>query len=218
MAELHIEREHRTIWPWILAAILLLLLAAWFFVWRGADTGAVAVGDSTATEFVAEGAATAPLVGDAAGAGLSAESRAFVTYVEERRARSAADQTHEYTADGLRRLGDALGAIAAGDPAIAGDLQPRLDSLRVRADRMQREPTSTAHAEQARQAFLAAAIAMQTLQERAFPSAVSEVAEVRRAASAVVGDRLLLDQTADVQRFFDSAAAALQAMAASPTT
>ena len=212
MAQLHIEREQRTVWPWILAAILLLLLALWFFVWRGADAGPVAVADSTA-------AATATLAAEGAAAtGVPAEAQTFLAYVEERRARTDADQSHEYTADGLSRLSAALGAIGARHAAAAGDLQPRLDSLRLRADQMQREPTSAAHAEQARQAFLAAAVAIQTLQERAFPSMTSEAAEVRQAASAVVGERPLLDQTAEIQRFFDGAAAAVQAMTTSPTT
>lgn len=215
MAQLHIERERRTAWPWMLAILLLLLLAVWFLFWRDpAPTDALGAVEDAAPALVTDGAATAAPASD----GLPTAVETFTTFVEERSAGLAADETHEYAATGLRNLSAALGAVAAWTAPAADDLQPQLDSLRLRADQLQREPASGAHANQVRQAFLNAAGVLQMLQERAYPTLADQVSEVQQAATAIDGGRLLLDQTAGMQRFFEDAAGALQAMAAARTT
>ena len=70
----------------------------------------------------------------------------------------------------------------------------------------------------AREAFRTAASLMSTLQQRyypeqRYPNLAAEVAQLRSAAELVLPARMLLEQTSDVQRFFDRAATALRAMA-----
>ena len=93
------------------------------------------------------------------------------------------------------------------------EVEPRLAELRERADALQRDPTSTEHALQAREAFLLASGLMQQMQEARFGDLAAEVREVNDAALAVEADQLLLPQIADVERFFERAANAVQAMA-----
>jgi hypothetical protein len=212
VAELHIERKERSAWPWILLGLALLGLLLWYFLGRGdaddgvvADTAAGVVTDTSA----APGAAPGAMPGTAGDAGAVA---AFLAYTDERRSRQDADLTHEYTADGIRRLAAALDVVARQDTVGGAALQPRLDSLRQGADALQRNAESMQHAEQARAAFTSAAGIMAAVQERRFPDLGDEVGQVREAAEAVRPGAPLLEQRAQVQTFFDRAAAALRTM------
>lgn len=219
MAELHIERKEHSVWPWVIAALVLLALVAWFLLGRGPDARQTAVADSAAAGVMADtgSMAAATMAGADTMGAMPAPVREFMSYVDERRARAAADQSHDYTADGIRRLSAALAATAAQHTATSGEVQPQLDTLRARADALQRDPGSSAHAGYARDAFSTAAAVMRTLQERVHPALGDAVSEVEQAAMGVSADRLLLDQTAEVQRFFDAAATAIQRMAAGST-
>lgn len=206
MAELHIERKERSALPWVLGGLLLLALALWFLFGRGDDTtegaAAGAVADSVA-------AASAPMSGEADA--MPAAVTALAQFAGTR-ATGQADHTHQYTADGLRRLADALGAVTERATVSGVDVEPRLAEIRERADALQQDPTSTEHARQAREAFLLASGLMQQVQEARFSELAAEVREVNDAALAVEADQLLLPQLADVERFFERAAYALQAM------
>jgi hypothetical protein len=216
MAETHIERK-RAIWPWILLALVALALIAWFFFMGSRDAD--------------EPAAVVAPVGDAmqppdAAAGMQAETQpaaperpqavsAFLAYVDERDAAEAANLAHDYTSNGLRRLADALTTLAesgTGEGATASAGMLELDGIRERADLMQQDPQSTEHARQAREAFDSVADAMQTLQQNRFPQLADQVGRVQEAASAVDPQRLLLEQTDAVERFFQRSADALRAM------
>lgn len=213
MAELHIERKERSAWPWILLGLALLALLLWYLLGRDdvddgvvADTAAGVVTDTGA----APGAAPDAMPGAAGDAGGAVA--AFLAYTDERRSRQNADLTHEYTADGIRRLAAALDVVARQDTVGGAALQPRLDSLRQGADALQRNAESMQHAEQTRAAFTSAAGIMAAVQERRFPDLGDEVGQVREAAEAVRAGAPLLEQRAQVQTFFDRAAAVLRAM------
>jgi hypothetical protein len=130
------------------------------------------------------------------------------------RARQAADITHDYTADGLRQLAGALGAIAERDTIADVEVDKQMQLLRGRADAMQKDTLAASHAAQAREAMLGAVTLMQAMQEKRFPNLKQHVAEARDAATAVNADMELLKQTSDVQRFFDRSALAVRGMAA----
>ena len=208
MTELHIERKERSVWPWVLGILLLLALLLWFLFGRGdgaADTAGIAAADSTVAVATTPAAAT----GDEALPPAVGELVRFAAT----RPDAGVTQAHDYTADGLRRLADALGAVAQGVTVSGVDVEERLGAIRAQADAMQRDPTSTQHALQTREAFLLASGLMRQLQEARFAGLANEVGEVNDAASAVQPDRPLLDQTAEVQRFFDRAANAVREMA-----
>lgn len=170
-------------------------------------------------EAATAGVAAMPAVdsGGIAPAASTAHSavQAFLRFDQDHRALASADTTHEYTADGLRRLAVALGAINEQDAAHRGTLQPRLSALLTRANELEKNPESTRHSEYTRAAFMDAASVMGMLQQQRFPTLhtnVAQVAQVKQAAAAVQPNTLLLQQKATVQKFFDSAADAVRAM------
>lgn len=138
--------------------------------------------------------------------------QAFLKFDQDHRALAGADTTHEYTADGLRRLAVALGAINEQDAAHRGTLQPRLSALLTRANELEKNPESTRHSEYTRAAFMDAASVMGMLQQQRFPTLQTNVTQVKQAAAAVQPNTLLLQQKATVQKFYDSAADAVRAM------
>ena len=77
---------------------------------------------------------------------------------------------------------------------------------------MQRDPTSTRHALQAREAALLADGLIQQLQAARGGDAASAPGAVGEAARAIDAQRPLLEQMSEVDRFFDQAADALRTL------
>ena len=206
MAEIHIERKERSVWPWILGLLALALLVWFLLAQRGEREDA----------FVTDTAVTGTGLGFGAGAGAGATAGgavgSFVAYVDERRAREAAGLDHQYTAEGLRRLADALEDLTRRHQAGGTEIHPRIDGIRQRADSLQRDPQSREHARLTREGFVAAAEVMRDLQQQRFPNVADQVEQVRRAAMNVRADQELLQQNAQVQQFFDRASDAVQQM------
>lgn len=207
MAELHIERKDRSIWPWVIGVLLLLALL-WFVFGRGNRNDVVAT--DTAAPVVA-------LDANAANTGTTpAAVTEFARYTGDTVA-NGANLAHDYTAEGLRRLADAIEAVAVGGSATGVDIQQRTAEIRQRADAMQRDPNSTEHALQAREAFLLASGTMRQMQEARFSGLAGAVGELNGAATAIQAERRLLDQTSEVRRFFERAAAVLGEMSRATT-
>ena len=205
MAELHIERKERSAWPWLLLGALAIALLLWFFLVRGGDEGAtVAVADTAVageTAGVAPVAAATPADGE-----MPEAARAFVQFASSPAA--DANLAHDYTADGLRRLADALEAVTANAQVGTVDVSQRVGEIRARADAMQQNATSSEHALQAREASLLAAALMREL-----PGATGG-AEAYTAAEAIQADRPLMEQTDAVHRFFEQSATVVRGLAA----
>ena len=213
MAEIHIERHERRIWPWVLGLLGLALLAWWLLSMRNSGNSTDVAVDT------ARGAVVDSLPGTGAGTPEAAPAAIndFLRYIGENRAAPAADSTHSYEAEGMRLLAAALDALADRDTVGGVSLDARIAALRNRADALQRNWRSTEHARYTREAFDSAAALVEGMQQQRFANMANEAAELRQAASAVTPDRLLLEQTAEVQRFFQSAAAAVRAMTSSRT-
>lgn len=203
MTQLHIERKERTAWPWVLLGLLLVALLLWFVFGR-ADTDEGAVADRTPPVLTD----SAPV---AAAVAMPAELSEFVRFVDTRSG-AEAGAAHDYTADGLRRLADALGAVATSASVSGVDVDQRLTGIRERADAMQREPTSTQHALQAREAAMLAGGLLQQMQAARAGTVESAPGPVNDAAQAISAERPLLEQVSEVQRFFEQAASALRAL------
>jgi hypothetical protein len=121
-----------------------------------------------------------------------------------------ANRSHDYTADGVRRLAGALSALLQWDGGTGASRRLQIESLRRRADDLQRNPGSLRHAEYARDAFTTAASVSQWFQERNVPAAADAVKQVRAAALDIDPSLPLLQQTAKVQRYFDLAGTAVR--------
>lgn len=209
MAEIHIERHERSIWPWILGLVALALLAWWLLSMRnnGSENN-VAVESSS-------GAVVDSVPGTAVDTREAAPGAAndFLRYVEENRTAQGADSTHNYEAEGMRQLAAALDELADRDTIGGVALDARIAALRNRADALQRDWRSTEHARHTRAAFDSAAALVEGMQQQRFANIANEAAALRQAASGVSPDRLLLEQTAEVRQFFQRAADAVRAMA-----
>lgn len=201
MAEINVERKQSRTGVWVAAALIVLVLVVWWMLRSDrADDMLGAVTDSSAAVAPAAGAAT-----DSAAPAV----QAFLSW-SENRADSAMALDHQYTVTGIRHLTEALGAIAG--QAQAARVREDLALLRSRADTLQRNPTSTQHADQARVMFRSLSGLMAAMQQERFPDLADEVKAVEDAAEAVRADRLLLDQRTQVRNFFDRSAVVVRQM------
>jgi hypothetical protein len=88
-----------------------------------------------------------------------------------------------------------------------------LDKLRNYADQLQKDHTSTDHADLIREAFVLASDMIDSIEEQISPRLDSDVDEVRRAAEAIDPGKLTLQQKTKVEIFFDRAGSVLEVMA-----
>ena len=199
MAEIQIERKERSVWPWVVGAIILALLILWL-------VGAFGRGD----ERLAEGPVAGAL--DARADLAPSEVRDYVNWMEENRDRVEPGRVHEYTADGLRELAGALEGVAERGDGAREAIRPQLDRVRQLADSIGRATASVQHAALTRQAFTTSVEAFEHLTQRQFTQVASNVGELRDGAQAINAQQPLTDQVADVKEFFIRAGLALQRM------
>lgn len=203
MAEIQIERKERRNWLWIVLLLLAVGLLAWWFLWQRGDTDEPAVAGTLGGAVVDTG----PEVTQAADGVAD-----YLRFVQDNSARVDMENVHEFTADGIRRLAAALRTVVdrdAADGAGDGDLVQQTEFLRLKADSLQRNPESSEHAGQARDAFIAAAAAMERLQQ-SHPNIEQQVTQARESARALRESAGLLEQRPAVQQFFERAADVLR--------
>lgn len=197
MAQNDIERRETRYWPWMLALVVLALLSWWMFGRGRNDITSAGPVDSTLSPAMA---ATTPEVTE------------FLRFADDRSGQNAMGLDHTYTANGIRRLAAALGSLApaGGNPDIATAVQ----MLSGRASRLERDSSSSQHADEARQMFLSLAGLLTSVQKLRAPDMSAEASSVGDAANAVRADQPLLDQKEQVRAFFDRAATALRRITA----
>ena len=221
MAEIHIERKSQRRWFWWLLGLAVLLLLAWWAVtgWRDGASGPLTSSDDGTVVGPGLGVAAtgAADTGGRASAGAEGAVGNYLTYVDERRARNAGDRNHDYTADGLRRLAGAIGAVWMRTGGNADALHAELGALGAQADSLQRNPESTEHARYTGEAFRTASALLKTVQQRHHPNLSSQVDRLNSAATAVRAGTPLLEQDAQIQRFFDQSADVLRRMSGGRT-
>lgn len=124
---------------------------------------------------------------------------AFVTFAEAS-TEAEAPQVAGHTAEGVRRLADAIAAARNGSPLWVD----RAKRLKAAADEMLRETDSVRRAETVKESFTLAAQWIADLSRGG-----GESAGLKQAAEAIRPDEPLRDQKQAVDHFFDQAAAAL---------
>lgn len=193
MADIDIQRKTRSTWPWIIGLLALLTVVGLWAMWgREPDRVARArVDESVGTSGTAAGGAVSEYLAFAGvtGAGQQAEM----------------GRDHEYTAEGIRKLSEALEAVVTRSRNT--DADGRFQRFREVADRIEREPTSNAHADQVREAFTRAADVIASL--GGAPSAQP----LQDTAQSIEGTTPLLQQRDTVHAFFRQSAEAIQALA-----
>lgn len=213
MAEINIERKQSRTGVWIVAVLLLLALGAWWATRSNVDTDSLAASaDSVLDGAAATVSEAAGTVTDSAGlSNLPANVQSYLRWADQARGSGAMSTDHAYTANGIRQLAAALGDISSSGQGA--QVSSELTAIRNRADTLERNPTSTAHAGQARVMFLSLAGLMAAMQQERFPNLGDDALAVTRAAEAVRDDRQLLEQGSEVRAFFDRSATVVRRMA-----
>ncbi|HSK09879.1 MAG TPA: hypothetical protein VK911_09890 [Vicinamibacterales bacterium] len=203
--DIDIKPKRPVVWPWIAAVFaLLLVVAIWATSNRPEDQ--TAAGGVRYPSVLRPGE---PAPGVAGTAGLApAPIREYAEFAGSAPSETAAgtmDADHEYTAEGIRRLGDALDSLVEQKPNA--DSRASLDRFRQSADRIQQDPSSMQHAGTVRNAFTSAVDVIDSIE------GAPETADLRAAAEMIDPGVPLLEQRDRVQSFFRRSAEAIQAAA-----
>jgi hypothetical protein len=213
MAEIKLEKKEGTaIWPWILALIVLALLAwaAWTFM-RG-DRTAVTATPATGTTPITGTAAQPQEAGP-----LPQQAHAFIDdcSVAEGAQPPGMGLEHEFTINCFERLADAMQAVAAQRPADPGITQ-QIDTMRERARQIREsDPTSLEHSNWTRQAAEAGAAgfdAMHQTWHSGNQQVQNAVQNIRQTAEQIQPAQQMTEQQTHIRSFFRQSGEALRAM------
>lgn len=201
MAEIKIEKK-KSIWPWILLAILALAVA-WFFLRDSDDIDAFEDEENTTEQVLTEDDDTGMrnLVMNSTNV-LSKYS----AYIGDT-GKMGID--HEYSNDALNYLIDAVEATANMHEV---DIQADIEEARKNASEIKVEPYAVDHADLIKNSGTIMTRALTTLQNAKFPNLQQDVADLETAVSAIDKDELTLDQKDEVNKFFKSAESLLLKM------
>ena len=211
MAEINIERKEGRSGLWIVLALILLGLGAWWWL-RSDSTGY----DLVAVADIVTGGAVSSVAGGtvadtAGGRNLPPAVQSYLTWTNQQRADTTMSMDHRYTANGIRQLAEALNALAV--PGGGAQVQNELQMLRSRADSLEQNPQASTHANTVRAMFRTLSGLMTAMQQQRFPDLAEPAQGVNQAAEAVRADRPLLEQRTAVRNFFDRAGTVVQRMA-----
>ncbi|WP_375560576.1 hypothetical protein ACE193_23245 [Bernardetia sp. OM2101] len=208
MAEIKIEKKTPII-PWLLG--LLLLLAVSTGVYFAFFYGNKAEQEAIANEITMNENEIVPdEVVVVETEMIPAEVNTFIAFANENREYEATqmDVHHEYTANALRHMGDALEVIAIkrgmADQMNVQDLHKKLDTA---ADEIQKNWKETDHADHIRNAFLQVSGALNQLADGSMNESL------KKEAKDIDPNTLTLEQKADVQDFIDKTASVMKQLA-----
>jgi hypothetical protein len=205
MAEIKIEKK-KPIWPWILAALVLLAVVL-FFVFNDRDETEEVAGMTQVES--AEGLGTNDY-GTTAGNNDMNNNGAVASYVQFVESSSAnMGLDHEYSSEALSKL---MAATEAKANAIGYDAKADLDKVKEYANKIETDPYETTHANSIRKAAEILAGTLRNMQQAEYPQLSNEATQLNEAASAINPEELTLDQKSEVKNYFEKAASLLQKM------
>lgn len=137
----------------------------------------------------------------------------YLSFIRNNPAQEKMDLDHAYTSGGIRRLADAIGAVVDQHDISNLKVKGDLDKLRNYADQLEKDHTSTDHADVIREAFVLASDVMDSIEQQISPHLDSGVDKVRRAAEAIDPGKRALEQKTEVETFFERAGRVLEVMA-----
>lgn len=119
---------------------------------------------------------------------------------------------HSYTSNGLESLVNAIYAVAEEHSVNTDAWSGKKDSIMSITKKLQKNPSSTDHADMARHAFEMTAEMINAIQtEKGTDKTKGFASQVKSAAHAINPDRLMTNQSNDIYAFFSYANQALQA-------
>lgn len=203
MAEIKIE-EKKTIWPWVLVGLLLLALLLYFVLRNNDedDLAAQTMQNTTSQAALQDTNTTVGMTGDYT-SGSVEDYMAYINAVQPM------GLDHNYTNGALMRLANAIQAKAQ---MVGYNVQADIDQAKQLADKIQKDPLATTHANSIRDAAGILATTMHNMQQAKFPNLSNEAQQVKNAAQSIDPDVLTLEQKEEVKTFFERSGDLLQKM------
>ncbi|HET6245194.1 MAG: hypothetical protein H0V01_12005 [Bacteroidetes bacterium] len=190
MAEIHIQKKKKPVWPWVIALILIIVVILLLV-----DNGEQRVIDS-----------------DLAKTEVPEEVTDYIKYVRQTDPEEKMDQSHEYSSQSILKLASALDALVNETNSETAEIKEKKEQLKQTAQNIQKDPQSLAHADSLRSAFELASDIIVAVQEEHFPEVSNEVQNLKSTARAVDPNTPALKQGTQIIDFFEEAAFALDAM------
>ncbi len=109
------------------------------------------------------------------------------------------DISHDFTADGLMKMADALSVLSKSvSNKIAKDAEPGIDTIKEVANLIVENPQSSGHADMLKKAFKASEEVLTLVQNYSFPKLKEEIKILNQKISAVKENELMLEQKKEV--------------------
>jgi len=191
MAEIEIEKK-KSIWPWILVAILLILALLYFFVWADDDIDDVDDMDDTTTEQVMQ---EEPQTNDSTQMTAVQEYSNYIDNPEM-------GIDHEYANGALLELIAATRSVAEKQNV---NIEAELSEAKNKAEKITEDPMKLTHANKIKNSGETITRALQTLQDQKFPDMKEEYTAVEEALGKIQPDEETLNQKEAVKSFFEKA-------------
>jgi hypothetical protein len=199
MAEIKIEKK-KTIWPWIILGIL-LLLAVFYFT---SKETAVIEENEPVEEVYQE-----PIEEVENEEYVAASEAALIEYSDYIGNTGKMGIDHEYSNGALMYL---INAVEAKANELNIDIEADLEEARKNAEIITDEPESLNHANLIKDSGMIISRALTTIQKSEYPNLTTEASDVEMAVSKIKKDEQTLNQKDDVNRFFKSAETLLEKM------
>lgn len=200
MAEIKIEKK-APVWPWIVAALVVIGLLFYFFVLRDDNNNDQRTGQEENNTERNETPATEMTRGD--------DGSAVGAYVQFVAAGRNMGLDHDYTNSALSKLTEAVRAKAG---QLNYDVTADLQQVEQNAQQIQQDPFETTHADKIRSSADILSRAMCNMQQQHYPDLKNDAEEVKQAATGIDPNTLTLEQRDAVKNFFDRSASLLQGM------
>ncbi len=212
MAEIKIEKK-KPIWPWII--LVLVILAILYFLVFANDEEEIEMDDTEQIEeevwededeMTTWDDETDTTAWDSDTLGGTQDVSGYLTYISDK---SKMGVDHEYTNNALIWL---MNAVQAKANEINYNIDADMQSVRQDAEAIQKDPSSTNHAEMIKQAGTKLANILEKMQNENYPDLSNDVQEMKTAADNIQGSVQTLEQKDQINTFFDEAADVLRKM------
>ncbi|MDQ3190841.1 MAG: hypothetical protein M3Q58_04535 [Bacteroidota bacterium] len=191
MTEIHVQKKKKPVWPWVVGLILIVVVILLLV-----DNGAQKKAEMAVTERE-----------------IPEEVTDYILYVRQTDASDTMNIHHEYTSEGIQKLASALEALVDEINSQEVEMDEKKDRLNQIADYIQKNPQQLTHSDSIRAAFELASDIIVTIQQAHFPEVSEDVQNLQSAATAVNPGTPTLDQSAQIEGFFEESASALDALA-----
>jgi len=198
MAEIRIQKKRRVIWPWILILLIILIVAAWYFLKDNEyikETAADILPDSV----------TSINLSDFSISGSKTDE--FIRFVEDS---SGAININRFTKEGLNKLAASLNSIISKNDSLKSTLK----NGGVVLEKMAGNISINSDLQKIKEVFIASADLMKSMQEKSYKNLYIEISEVRMSAESLNTDRSIEVQENTIKNFFRRSSLAVKKMKA----